>query len=88
MATFASHISQWRKGLKLSAELSSSKHNLQHILLPPFSCLHCFREIRLVAFSCQPYGFGGAQCQDAPALAWFWGDVGVGGAQSATLCGL
>lgn len=55
MATFPSHISQWRKGLKLSAQLSTSKHNLQHILLPPFSCLHCFREIRLVAFSCQPY---------------------------------
>lgn len=40
-----------------------------------------------MAFSCQPYGFGDAQRQDAPVLAWFWGAVGVEGAQSASLCG-
>lgn len=30
---------------------------------------------------------GGAQCQDVPALAWFWGAVGVGGEHLAALCG-
>lgn len=65
MATFPSHISQWRKALKLSAQLSTSKHNVQHILLPPFSCLHCSREIRLVAFSCQPCAGG---CLGVPSV--------------------
>lgn len=84
MATFPSHISQWRKGLKLSVQLSASKLSLQHIPLPASSCSHGFREIRLVAL-CRMV-LGGAQCQDAPALVWFWGAVGVGGAQSAALC--